>query len=201
MGEGAIGPADIAALQGGRGSGGFGDAGGIWALIILFAIIWGRNGFGFGGGGNGGGEPVTEAGLCNAMNFNNLENAVGRLSDAQQGQFTQLTNGLCNFGYESLSNFGALGRQLSDCCCTTQRGIDSVNYNAAMNTAAINANTTEQIQKVLDAICTNRMADMQNQINQLQLQAQLAGVVRYPTGFSYSAGSNPFCGSCCGATV
>lgn len=40
----------------------------------MFGAGWNR-----GGGANG--EPVTEAGLCNAMNFNNLENAVGRLSD------------------------------------------------------------------------------------------------------------------------
>lgn len=47
-----------------------------------------------------------------------------------------------------------------------------------MNTAAINANTTEQIQKVLDTISANRMSEMQNQINQLQLQSALCGVVR-----------------------
>ena len=31
-----------------------------------------------------GGEPVTESGLCNAMNFNGLENSVGRLNDSLQ---------------------------------------------------------------------------------------------------------------------
>lgn len=43
-------------------------------FLFMFGAGWNR-----GGGANG--EPVTEAGLCNAMNFNNLENAVGRLSD------------------------------------------------------------------------------------------------------------------------
>jgi hypothetical protein len=133
------------------------------------------------------------------MNFNNLENTVGRLSDQQQFNYQGLQNGLCNIGYENLQNSNALQRQISDCCCTTQRAIDSVNYNAAMNTASINATTTEQTQKILDALCTNRMADMQNQINQLQLQSALSGVVRYPNGFTYTAGTNPFCGSCgCG---
>ena len=82
----------------------------------------------------------------------------------------------------------------SECCCSTLRAIDGVNYNAAMNTAAINANTTEQTQRILDAITGNRMADMQNQINQLQLQNAVAGVVRYPDTFAYNAGNNPFCG-------
>lgn len=66
--------------------------------------------------------------------------------------------------------------QIAQCCCETQRAIDGVNYNGAINTAAINANTTEQTQKILDAITGNRMADMQNQINQLQLQTALCGI-------------------------
>lgn len=52
-------------------------------------------------------------------------------------------------------------------------------------------------QKILDAICGNRMADMQNQINQLQLQAALCGVVRYPNAITYNAGTSPFFGGCC----
>lgn len=85
---------------------------------------------------------------------------------------------------------------MADCCCTTQRGIDSVNYNGAMNASAIQQTVTEQTQKVLDAISGNRVADMQNQINQLQLQQALCGVVRYPQTFAYNAGPSPFCGGC-----
>ena len=84
----------------------------------------------------------------------------------------------------------------NQCCCGIQRAIDGVNYNAAMNTAAINANTTAAAQKILDAIQGNRMDDMQNRINQLELQNQLGNVVRYPNGFVYNAGSNPFCNNC-----
>lgn len=87
----------------------------------------------------------------------------------------------------------------NECCCSTLRAIDGVNYNNAMNTAAINENTTAQVQKILDAITGNRMADMQNQINQLQLQQAVAGVVRYPAATTYTSGANPFCA--CGATL
>ena len=92
--------------------------------------------------------------------------------------------------------------QENQCCCSTLRAIDGVNYANAMNTAAINENTTAQTQKILDAITGNRMADMQSQINQLQLQQAVAGVVRYPSASTYYAGSNPFCGcGCPGATL
>ena len=87
----------------------------------------------------------------------------------------------------------ALANQ-NQCCCSLQRAIDGINYNTAMQTAEINANTTAQAQRILDAITGNRMDDMQNRINQLELQNQLAGVIRYPNGFTYNAGNNPFCG-------
>ena len=84
----------------------------------------------------------------------------------------------------------------NQCCCSTLRAIDGVNYANAQNTAAINANTTAAVQKVLDAISTNKMEALQGRINQLELNNAVAGVVRYPTNFSYNAGPSPFCGGC-----
>lgn len=165
-----------------------------------------------GWGGNRGpaGEPVTEAGLCNAMNFNGLENAVGRLSDRQAAVARQNDNAICSLGYQTLEQSSELGAtvqngfnrmqsQSADRRRTTQRGIDSIDYNGAIDTAAIQKTVTEQTQKVLDTTCGNRMADMQNQINRLQLQQAPCGVVRYPNTFAYNAGPSPFCGNgCCG---
>lgn len=85
----------------------------------------------------------------------------------------------------------------NSCCCSIQRAIDGVNYNAAMNTASINANTTAVGQKILDTIMGNRMDEMQNRINQLELAQAMNGVVRYPNGFTYNAGNSPFCGCGC----
>lgn len=104
---------DVAAVTRGNDGFGFGDGGGffwIFALLIL-PMLWGGNGF-FGGRG---GNPVTEAGLCDAMNFNNLENAVGRLSDNQAAIARQTDNAICNLGYSTLQNFNALERQLAEC--------------------------------------------------------------------------------------
>ena len=72
-----------------------------------------------------------------------------------------------------------------------QRAVDGVNYNGAINTAAINANTTAQVQKVLDAIMGNRMADMQSQINALQLQNATANVLRFPNAWTFNGGVFP----------
>ena len=98
----------------------------------------------------------------------------------------------------------------NECCCATKQmiletgagvnaNIAQNRYEAAMNTAAINANTTAQTQKILDAITGNRMADMQQQINALELQNQLATVVRYPSNTFYAVPSPCFNTGCgCG---
>ena len=183
--------ADIAAVNGGNREDGL--FGGSWVLIILFLIIM------MGGGNWGGnrGNAVTEADLCSSQSFSELKAGVARNGDAISGMYTGLQNGLSNLGYETLRNFNALATQLSGCCCEIQRGIDGVNYNGAINTRNIIQAQERGTQKILDALCTNRMADMQNQINQLQLQAALCGVVRYPNAITYGAGPSPFFGGCC----
>lgn len=189
---------------------GFGFGGGFLWIIAIIAILPMIMGGGFWGN-NRNDEPVTESGLCNAMNFNNLENAVGRQADQLNNVYTGLQNGLCNIGYETLRNFNTtqmqiaqgdneLQRQISECCCTTQRAIDATNYNNALNTASINANTTAGIQKILDQMCADKAAAQAARIQQLELNQALCGVVRYPTQTTYGAGYNPFFnnGCCCG---
>lgn len=177
-----------------------GAGGGMWIFALLILLLIGGGGF-FGGNRNVNGEPVTEAGLCNAMNFNNLENSVGRLGDNLTNTYIGLQNGLCQLGYENQKSFGTLSSQLAQCCCETQRAIDGVNYNGAINTAAINANTTAQTQKILDAMAQNKIESLQAQINQLQLQSAMCGVVRYPNATTYTAGFGPFYNqSCCNNT-
>lgn len=184
---------DIAAVTGKDGM--FeGNSGGMWIFALLILLLIG--GGGFFGNNRTNGEPVTEAGLCNAMNFNNLENSVGRLNDSLQNDYMGLQNGICNLGYESLRNFNGLQSKLAECCCTTQRAIDGVNYNSAINTAAINANTTAQTQKILDAMAQNKIESLQAQVNQLQLQSAMCGVIRYPNATTFSAGMNPYFNSC-----
>lgn len=97
----------------------------------------------------------------------------------------------------------------NECCCGTKMLVSEIGaginaniaqnrYEAAMNTASINANTTAQTQRILDAIAQDKIEALQNQVNQLQLAQAVAGVVRYPMATTYSSGCNPFCG-CCGA--
>lgn len=110
-------------------------------------------------------------------------------------------------GYENLRNFAdtqaavkdgnyAMSAQLADCCCKTQRAIDGVNYNAAINTAAINKNIDDKFAALEKAGLQQTINAQAARIQQLELAQQMATVVRYPTGYTYSAGQSPFCGNC-----
>ena len=92
----------------------------------------------------------------------------------------------------------------NDCCCSTKMlladGFAQTNANiaqnrfdSAMNTAAINATTTAQTQKILDALAQNKIEALQGKVNQLELDRALSGVVRYPLQTTYGAGPSPFC--------
>ena len=182
-------------------------------MIWLFAIL-ALMGGGFGGGwGNGNGNTnAIQADVNRGFDNQNLQAQTRDI-------LTAVTNGTAqnvaaanqvyhdvvgyvgdkynelqrDIGALAVGQANALANQ-NQCCCSIQRAIDGVNYNTAMQTAEINANTTAQAQRILDAITGNRIDDMQNRINQLELQNQLAGVIRYPNGFTYNAGNNPFCG-------
>lgn len=171
--------------------------GGSWGgiLIILFLIIM------MGGGNWGGnrGNAVTEADLCSANSFSELKGSVARNGDAITNMYTGLQNGLCNVGYESLRNFNQVTAQLADCCCTIQRGIDSVNYNGAINTSNIIQAQERGTQRILDYLCGQETQRLRDENMRNYIQSQFCGVVRYPNSITYGAGPSPFCGGsgCC----
>ena len=119
---------DIAAVTDGNRGGGMFSGNGDWgAWIILFLLfgMFGRGGWGGGFGGGGCNEPcATQSDVRAAVDQQTL---ISKLD--------QQTYGIADSTY-ALNNaitggFNGIGRQLADCCCTTQRAIDGVNYNMA----------------------------------------------------------------------
>ena len=188
------------------GDGGFGlnGLGGIFALLILLGIFNG----GFGGFGNGNTNALN-ADMQRGFDNQNLQaqtrDILSAVTSGTAQTISASTQNAANAitaikdGNASLiREFGnvetaltAMGGKQQECCCEILRAVDGVNYNGAINTAAINANTTAQVQKVLDAIMGNRMADMQSQINALQLQAATANVLRFPNAWTFAGGVFP----------
>ena len=203
---------DVAALS----NGGFGGFGGGFEGLIYLAVIAAMfgGGFGFGGFGNGAGAAVatgmaTQNDVQRGFDNQNLQAQTRDILAAVTGGTAQTIaastanaqnaiNAIKDGNAALVREFGtvetaltALGGKQQECCCEILRAVDGVNYNGAINTASINANTTAQIQKVLDAIAGNRMADMQSQINALQLQNAMSGVLRFPNAWTFAGGNFP----------
>lgn len=77
-------------------------------------------------------------------------------------------------------------------------GLCSTTYELAEKINGVNANTTAQTQKILDALAQNKIDELQAKVSALEMQNAMAGIVRYPMATTYNSGGNPFCGCNCG---
>lgn len=198
---------------------GYGDNfGGSWIfLFAILALMWGGNGA-FGGNGNMNSNAIQND-VNRGFDNQNLQaqtrdilsavtNGTAQTIAASTANATNAINAIKDGNASLIREFGnvetaltSLGGNLQNCCCSIQRNIDQTNYNMAQNTALINATTTAQTQKILDALAQNKIDALQNKVNQLELQQAVAGVVRYPTATTYTSGGNPFCGCGCNGNI
>lgn len=187
---------------------GFGSGGFIWAFLI-FALLMGNGGFGFGGNGN-----------TNALSADMQRGFDNQNTMANQREILSATNGVyhdvvatlgdkyselardiagVNAGVsQAIANQcqlnGDLKLQIAEGNANVNSNIAQNRFDGAMNTAAINAVTTAQTQKILDALAQNKIESLQNKVNYLETQNMLSGVVKYPMSMTYNAGTSPFCG-------
>ncbi len=192
---------------------GFGGDGSWIFLFAILAMMWGGNSFFGGGNGN---TNAIQADVNRGFDNQNLQAQTRDIlsavtsgtaqSVAATNQTFHDTLGALNDKYSELARDIAavqvgqanmLANQNS-CCCETNRNIDSVKFENAQNTALINATTTAQTQKILDALAQNKIEALQGRINQLELQQATQGIVRYPSSMTYAYNSNPFCSCGCG---
>ena len=171
-----------------------------WIWILLFFGFFLMNGGGFfGNGANGGYATSSEVqrGFDNQNTVANQREALAAIN-AGTAQAVAATN---QAKYDNINvakdiqmalsqQIGqvanmetSINDRIQQCCCETQRAIDGVNYNNAMNTS-----------KILEALSQSKIEALQQQISALQLQSAVAGVVRYPQATVYTAGVPPFNG-------
>lgn len=188
--DGSLTASDVALLNN--------DGMGGWnGMIWLFAIL-ALMGGGFGGFGNN---------FANAIGYENLatSNEVQRGFDNQnlQAQTRDILAAVNNATLENinvskdiegmiLNQIGevkvgqaSIQGQMNECCC-------NMRLQMANDTALINATTVAQTQKILDALCQNKIESLQNQVNNLTLQNALSGVVKYPATTAFSVPSTIF---------
>ena len=166
----------------------------IFGLLILLGLF---NGGGLGFGGNGNTNALSadmQRGFDNQNTMAQTRDILSAVTNGTAQTIAASTQNAANAitaikdGNASIiREFGnvetaltAMGGQMQNCCCEILRSIDASNYN-----------TTTQIQKVLDAIAGNRIADLQQQVNALQIQNATSNVLRFPNAWTYAGGVFP----------
>ena len=165
---------DIAAVtDSNRNNGMFGGDWSAWIILFLLFGLFGNNGWGgFGGGfGNGGGSGfqgyATRADINEGFALNGLQTGI-----------TAIQQGLCDTTY-------ALNNAIKDCCCTTQRSIDGVNFNMAKGfcdlgnvvnngTRDILENNNANTRAILDFLTQDKIATLTAENQSLKLTASQA---------------------------
>ena len=207
----------------GNGNNGWGDGSWLWFIIVVFAIFggWG-NGFGWGGNNGRDGYPcATQADVRAAVDQQTLISKIDQqtyglsstftaLNDNLNSNFRGIDNAICTLGYQNQQGFNELGHHISDCCCTTQRAIDGVNYNLATQTNAIQnamCNNTRDIidnqnsntRSILDFLVNDKLSTLQAENQNLKLKASQAEQNTYlvnslrPCPIPAYNVPNPFC--------
>jgi hypothetical protein len=186
-------PADLRAVMGNNNDDGFGFGGsGAWWIIILLLFGWGGRGYGFGGGFGGGqgggygypccGTPATQADLSAAFASNSVLSGINGIDSTLCQGFNGINTAILQNGYNTQAGINTLSHQLADCCCATQRAIDSVKYENATNTCAIQntiQNTTRDVienanansRAILDFLTNDKIATLTAENQSLKFQA------------------------------
>ena len=145
----------MAGQDSGGGNGGWGGFGeGLWAVIIL-AMLFGNGGWGGGFGGFGGGVglngALTRAELYDGFAIQNIDGAVRGVQQGICDSTYALNNTITNGFHGVERGLCDIGHQISDCCCTTQRAIDGVNYNMATQFAGLQQTICTTTRDIIDA--------------------------------------------------
>lgn len=192
-GGGLIGILLIAALFGGFGRGGFGGGGeaavasgsrNLEALDSKINQLAGTVDAGF---------LATGASINNASQLEFQRMLSQQICDGFRGVdmgFAQTNSNLCN-GFAGVQSaiceakfdnaMIAKDAQLSaiQCCCDTNKNIDSLRYNTALQTCDILQAGTANTQRILDKMCDNEVQALRDKVTELQIGASNAAQNAY----------------------
>ena len=181
--------ADIRAATGADENGWGG--GGAWWIIILFLFMFGMGGWGWGNRGN---DALTRAEMQQGFDTQEITRKLDGINygmcDGFYAQNTTMLNGFS--GVTSAVRDAQFAAQ--QCCCETNRNIDSVRYDAQKNTCDITTAIHAEGEATRALIQKNEMQSLRDRLQQMELREAMCGVVRYPMATTYTSGGNPFCG-------
>lgn len=180
---------DIAAATRGADNDGF--CGGAWWIVILFLFVFMGGGWGMNRQGEFG-QYATAASQQEIL----FGQQFGQLND----RINNLGNGICNLGYEMQGSIGQLGKEVALAQNGTNMTILQTGNSIERQLCGVNANIDAKFAALEKSQLEQRISEQAARIASLEMDNRMYGVVRYPNGYTYSAGASPFCGcnnGCC----
>ena len=197
-----------------QGNSGFGFGGGnSWGELIGLIVVAGLFGFGNFGYGNGGrgGNCATQADVRAAVDQQTLISKLDQqtygladstyaLNNTINSNFRSLDNAICTLGYQNQAGVNSLSHQISDCCCATQRAIDSVKFENAKNTCDIIRAGQDNTRAILDYLTSEKidtlnrkLAVAENEALTYKNNAYLISQIKEPCPIPAYITPNPNC--------
>ena len=188
-------PADMRAVTDGARDDGFGMGGGWMWIIVLFLFL-----FGFGGGGMWGnrGQGLTQMEMQQGFDtqeiVRKLDGINYGLCDGFYAQNTTMLNGFA--GVTTAVRDAQFAAQ--QCCCETNRNIDSVRDEAQKNVCDITTAIHAEGEATRALIQQNEMQALRDKVSELQLAQSQCAQNAYLTGTlrPYPVPAYPVCGPC-----
>lgn len=174
MDEGFLGNIIAGLIDKNNNSDGFMNGGcGIWIVFLFFIMAFWGGGFGRANASTAtaAGQYATQQDIVYGFNFNQLDNGIRGLE-----------RGIANLGYDNLAQndstkmaimeqTNSLGNQIADsvyqmkdCCCTTNRNIDSVKAEAYKNTCDITTAIHAEGEATRALITQNQMQELRDRL-------------------------------------
>ena len=179
----------------------------IWVILLLFLC---GGGFGWGNRGN----VATTQDVATYNQFAQIDNGIRGLAAGQASLGYDNLKQSADYNIMMAGGFANLTQALAEnrfsqqnCCCETNRNIDSVRYEMEQNTCAITTNNTANTQKILDKLCAMEANAKDAEIARLRSDLQAAqltlaqgaqtqtivGALKAPAPVPAYVVANPYC--------
>lgn len=174
-------------------NGGFFGNDGIWAILLLALLGFGRGGYGLGGGGSAGsefvgyelGKTATQADIASGFNNSAVLSSLNDLKLGQANGFANVQQTLCQ-GFSGVNTailqsanatergFATLGYNLANCCCDIKGAIADAKYANEKQTYDIVVNQNNNTQRIIDYLTTKENQNLRDENFALRLSASQA---------------------------
>ena len=112
-----------------------------------------------------------------------LADSTYALNSTITSGFHGVDNAICTLGYNMQGGFNSLAHQMSDCCCSIERGIErgfaDTNYNLATQSCETRHAITDSTRQILDFLTQDKIATLQAENQNLKLLTSQANQNAY----------------------